>query len=255
MKKSLCVIISIILIYCLSTGYTESSLTETEKLVIVKMGNAYSLNEMEYAEREGRDLLVIGNSNCTPAWVAQQIDSGNDTVDIFSIKTNMQGYRDLLNKGYCASINEMKHVIDHLDQMPKSIKSALGDKNYIYAVPESISWTSSSYLVCDTTHPLWEEYNLASNHSIESILHMLIDLSDQNRLDEYWLWSDHADVGHLYNLCIVGCINYLIASNQLEDVESDRYRDLFRQFDRVRTALLNRNEYVNAIILPCQFRK
>ncbi len=218
----------------------ELGKSEQAMLVITQTG-ATTMQQMEYIEENSEVNIVVQRVNdCSPAWVAQQIESGNNTTDLFMVRTNMTGFSDLLTKGYCASLNGEESFVSQIKQMNHGIVNAISIQGEIYAVPDTVMWDGSICLLCNYTHPLWSRYNLEKDHSISAILNMLEDLEKNQELDEWWIWNDHEDAAHLYNICVIGSISYLEASDNRIDLLQQEYTELFQRFDHIRKSILNR---------------
>ena len=209
-------------------------------LVITQQG-ATSFYEMTYTEIHPEIKLTVRRADeCSPAWVAQQIESRSTDSDLYVIRTGMTGYMDLLQKGFCADLNDIDAVSSHLKQMVPAVTDAVSYQGKLYAVPEMVILQSSSCFMCDPNHPLWSRYHLDEHHSVSDILNMMKDLEEKQELDEWWFWSDHADAGHLYNLCVPGSVSYMETEESKIDLEQAEYKELFSSFDQIRQSLLNR---------------
>ncbi len=240
MKAVLCLVFLMMIVY--ETGNAGGEASEQSELVIVQQG-ATSIQQISFMGMyTDMDVDFRRNDDCTPGWVAQQIEAKNDTADLFVIRTNMIGYEDLMRKGYCAGLNEIEPIFSRLSEMDPGITGAISYEGTFYAVPDFAIWDSASCLLCNPEHPLWSAYNLQEHHSLSDILGMLKDLESNRELEEWWLWDDHYDAGHLYNLCVVGSVNYQEAAGKGMDLQGEAYQELYADFDRIRQSLLKRTD-------------
>ena len=241
--KQRCALYLCLLVF--SFFFFERTFAEQDELVhsmlTITQAGAPTLQQLKFIEEKTEINVVIQRVNdCSPGWVAQQIESGNNTSDLFIVRTNMTGFSDLIRKGYCESLNEEESLVTQINQMNKGIVDAISLQGEVYAIPEMVMWDGSICLLCNPTHPLWSRYNLENYHSISDILNMLEDLEMNRELDEWWLWGDHEDAAHLYNLCVVGSINYIEASDNNIDLIKQEYTELFQRFDHIRQSILKR---------------
>lgn len=235
--KRMTLIILLLLCYCLCFQY---SLADEKKLVITQTG-ATSIQEKEYIEENPDiDITIRRVDDCSPGWVAQQIESGDNITDLYVVRTNYAGYHNLISRGYCAELNSIVPLSLILQQMPQYALGAISCNGSIYAVPEMIILNTDNCVLCNTKHPLWQQYDLKNHHSVKDILDMIDDLQDKNELDQWWFWNDHYDDVHLYNLSIVGCIRYMEANDQM-DMSNSEYGDLFYHQDKARQMLIERS--------------
>ena len=242
MKRAIARFLGLLLIIHLfpSIGYADQNQDNSNELVITQE-SVSSIYEITYMDMHPElNLTVQRVDDCSPGWVARQIESRDTTSDLYVIRTGMAGYTDLLQKGFCADLNDLESLFPRLLSMTPAILDAISYQEHLYAVPEMVILQSHSCLLCDPTHPLWSRYHLEDHHSVSDILDMMQDLEEKDELDEWWFWNDHADAGHLYNLCVVGSASYMETEESEISLEKDEYRELFSRFDQIRQSLLNR---------------
>lgn len=216
---------------------------EDHAALTIAQAGATTFEEMQYiGENPEVDVEIRRVDDCTPGWVAQQIEAGDNTIDIFVVRSNMIGYADLINKGYCASLNSEGSILSITDQMNRYVVDAISYQGEICAIPDMMLWDGSICMLCNPEHPLWSRYQLESHHSISDILDMIEDLAERNELDEWWLWNDHEDADRLYNICVIGSINYMEALNEGVDLEQEKYKNLYERFDRMRQEIMERTD-------------
>ena len=228
------------ILFLLVLSLSCCSLAEKEKLYITQTGAA-SMQEKQYIEENPDiDITIRRVDDCTPGWVAQQIESGDNITDLYVVRTNYAGYYDLISRGYCAELNSIEQLSSILQKMPQYVLDAISCNGTIFAVPEMIILNSDNCVLCNTKHPLWQQYDLKNHHSVKDILDMIDDLQNKNELDQWWLWDDHCDDAHLYNISIVGCISYMEANDHM-DMSNPEYVNLFYQQDKARQRLIERS--------------
>lgn len=244
MKRAVALLICAIFFGCAvqENGNARGEDSADLKLTITQAG-ATSFLELNYkGKNQEKQINIQRVDDCSPGWVARQIESGNEESDIFVVRTNMTGYENLLKKGFCSNLNTYEPLASELKQMDNAIIEAISFEGNLYAVPEIVMWNSNSCLLCNTEHPLWKRYNLEYQHSASDILSMMEDLEKNNELDEWWFWEDHEDADHLHNICVTGSVNYL-EINERENMirlPKDEYMEMYLRFDRIRESLLNR---------------
>lgn len=226
------------ILFLLVLSLSCCSLAEKEKLYITQTGAA-SMQEKQYIEENPDiDITIRRVDDCTPGWVAQQIESGDNITDLYVVRTNHTGYYDLISRGFCNELSSILPLSSRLQGMPQYVLDVISCDGSFYAVPEMIILESSSYLLCNTKHPLWQQYDLKNHHSVTDILDMIDDLYEKNELDQWYLWDEYDDE-HMYNLCMVGSVSYMEAIDQI-NMRDPEYVSLFNRYDKARQTLRER---------------
>ena len=191
------------------------------------------------------DLDIIDHqitSGLNPADVAQAIRSGDQSVDIYLLRTGTRGYRALLEKGFCMDLSGDEELVGQISAMPASFAEAVMADGRLLAVPYGVLF---SWGTMGCSAQALEAMNLTMEDmstSIDSLLDALSVWLAEGRMDEVWLCDTHEDASWLYSmarnyyvLCAGGEQAYI-------DLGTPAFRALLTKCDQVARLLQARGE-------------
>lgn len=176
----------------------------------------------------------------SPADIVQAIRSGDQSVDIYLVRTNDLGYRAMLEKGFCADLSGDAELMRQVADMPEQIASALMSDGKLLAIPYSAVF-SGIPLGC--SQRALDAMGLSMDDvptNLDELLDALILWLEDGRMDQIWLSDSHSDERSLYGI-VVNSYNCLRRNDSgYVDLSEPGFRDIMLKYDRVEKLLQTR---------------
>lgn len=199
--------------------------------------------EMNVVDRE----LPFGTD---PASIAQAIRTGDQSVDIYLIRTSYGGYRAMLEKGFCADLSESEALMSQVLAMPSSIADAVMSEGRLLAIPYAPVFAEGT-LGCSAQ--ALEAMGLTLEdvpRTVDGLLDALMVWMEEGRMDQVWVSETHEDASLLYGLTVNGYVLCEGKGQGYIDLRDPAFRALMEKYDQV-AKLLERREKpdINAPVL------
>lgn len=199
------------------------------------------------------DINVIDRTlpvGTDPASIAQAILTGDQSVDIYLIRTSYRGYRAMLEKGYCADLSENEALMERVRAMPSVIAGAVMAEDRLLAVPYAVVFSEGT-LGCSPE--ALETMGLTIEDvpsTVEELLEALSLWLEEGRMDEVWVSETHEDASLLYGLAVNSYVLCEGKGQAYIDLGAPVFRELMNKYDRVAKLLESRTEPdINAPVL------
>ncbi len=112
-----------------------------------------------------------------PADVAEMIRTGDDTYDLFNIRTFERGYRALLEKGFAMDLSSSETLCDWADTLLPAVRDAVMVDGKLMGIPVEISINrDSSFYTAD--EELLDIYGLTFDQLPDDLLSLLTQLTE-----------------------------------------------------------------------------
>lgn len=185
-----------------------------------------------------------------PASIAQAIRTGDQSVDIYLVRTSYRGYRAMLEKGFCADLSESETLMRQVLAMPPSVSDAVMSKGRLLAIPYAAVFAEGT-LGC--SQQALEAMGLTIEDmpsSVDGLLDALLVWLDEGRMDQVWVSESHEDTSLLYGLTVNGYVLCAGRGQAYIDLRDPAFRALMKKYDQVVKLLESREEPdVNAPVL------
>ena len=202
------------------------------------------------------DLNVIDRelpSGTDPATIAQAVRTGDQSVDIYLVRTSSKGYRAMLEKGFCADLSGSEALMRQVQDMPTAIAEALMSEGRLLAIPYAAVFADGT-LGC--SQQALEAMGLTMADvptSMDGLLDALPLWLEEGRLDQVWVSEWHEDASVLYGLTLNGYVLGAGGGQAYIDLRDPAFRALMEKYDRVAKLLESREEPdINAPVLFSQ---
>ena len=234
----------------LSTQTVAGFDTSGKGLVVGHTGIDLMLSRVREAHG---DLNVIDRElpfGTNPATIAQAIRTGDQSVDIYLVRTSSRGYRAMLEKGFCADLSGSEALMRQVMDMPTAIADALTSKGRLLAIPYAAVFSNGT-LGC--SQQALEAIGLKLEDmpsSIDGLLDALIVWLEEGRLDQVWVSETHEDESLFYGMTVNGYVLGAGKGQAYVDLKDPAFRALMEKYDRVAKLLESREEPdINAPVL------
>lgn len=222
-------------------------------LVVGHTGLDLMLNRVREAHG---DLNVIDRelpSKTDPATIAQAVRTGDQSVDIYLVRTSSKGYRAMLEKGFCADLSGSEALMRQVQDMPTAIAEALMSEGKLLAIPYAAVFADGT-LGCSQQALVAMGLTMADvPTSIDGLLDALLLWQQEGRLDQVWVSEWHEDASVLYGLTVNGYVLGAGGGQAYIDLRDPAFRALMEKYDRVAEMLASREAPdINAPVLLSQ---
>lgn len=219
-------------------------------LVVGHTGIDLTLNRIREAHG---DMDVIDRrlpDGTEAADIAQAIRSGDQSVDIYLLRTGRRGYRALLEKGFCVDLSGDETLMERVLDMPASFAEAVMADGKLYAIPYAAVFAEGT-LGCSPA--ALEAMGLTVEDvpsSVDGLLDALLLWLEEGRMDQVWVSETHEDASLLYGLTLNGYVLCEGGGQRYVDLRDPAFRALMNKYDQVVKRLESREEPdVNAPVL------